>query len=118
MQHRLELIHSPGGICGFIFIESPNLLKFFVIGEKTLLQNLELFLIELIFFPYHFDKQIKVSHIHELVSIKSLNDSQRFTYSDLSLLHPVNMAGQNHHFNIYAPTKNPYAMERYTKEMV
>ena len=26
------------------------------------------------------------------------------------------MAGQNHHFNIYAPEKIPYAMERYTKE--
>lgn len=26
------------------------------------------------------------------------------------------MAGQNHHFNIYAPEKIPYAMERYVKE--
>jgi GST-like protein len=26
------------------------------------------------------------------------------------------MAGQNHHFNRYAPDKIPYAMERYTKE--
>ena len=26
------------------------------------------------------------------------------------------MAGQNHHFNNYAPDKIPYAMERYTKE--
>lgn len=26
------------------------------------------------------------------------------------------MAGQNHHFNIYAPEKIPYAQERYTKE--
>lgn len=26
------------------------------------------------------------------------------------------MAGQNHHFNRYAPEKIPYAMERYTKE--
>ncbi len=26
------------------------------------------------------------------------------------------MAGQNHHFNVYAPEKIPYAMERYTKE--
>ena len=26
------------------------------------------------------------------------------------------MAGQNHHFNIYAPEKIPYAMERFTKE--
>ncbi len=26
------------------------------------------------------------------------------------------MAGQNHHFNQYAPEKIPYAMERYTKE--
>ena len=26
------------------------------------------------------------------------------------------MAGQNHHFNHYAPEKIPYAMERYTKE--
>ncbi|MXV44911.1 thiol:disulfide oxidoreductase [Saccharibacter sp. 17.LH.SD] len=26
------------------------------------------------------------------------------------------MAGQNHHFNIYAPTKIPYAMERYINE--
>ncbi|MBY0369715.1 glutathione S-transferase N-terminal domain-containing protein [bacterium] len=26
------------------------------------------------------------------------------------------MAGQNHHFNIYAPEKVPYAIERYTKE--
>jgi GSH-dependent disulfide-bond oxidoreductase len=26
------------------------------------------------------------------------------------------MCGQNHHFNIYAPEKIPYAMERYTKE--
>ncbi|MBC7713176.1 MAG: glutathione S-transferase N-terminal domain-containing protein [Rhizobacter sp.] len=26
------------------------------------------------------------------------------------------MAGQNHHFNTYAPEKIPYAMERYTKE--
>lgn len=26
------------------------------------------------------------------------------------------MAGQNHHFNIYAPVKIPYAMERYVKE--
>ena len=26
------------------------------------------------------------------------------------------MAGQNHHFNIYAPEKIPYAIERYTKE--
>lgn len=26
------------------------------------------------------------------------------------------MAGQNHHFNIYAPEKVPYAMERYVKE--
>lgn len=26
------------------------------------------------------------------------------------------MAGQNHHFNNYAPEKIPYAMERYTKE--
>lgn len=26
------------------------------------------------------------------------------------------MAGQNHHFNMYAPEKIPYAIERYTKE--
>jgi GST-like protein len=26
------------------------------------------------------------------------------------------MAGQNHHFNVYAPEKIPYAMERYVKE--
>jgi GST-like protein len=26
------------------------------------------------------------------------------------------MAGQNHHFNIYAPEKIPYAMDRYVKE--
>lgn len=26
------------------------------------------------------------------------------------------MAGQNHHFNVYAPEKIPYAMERYLKE--
>ena len=26
------------------------------------------------------------------------------------------MAGQNHHFNVYAPEKVPYAIERYTKE--
>lgn len=26
------------------------------------------------------------------------------------------MAGQNHHFNIFAPEKIPYAMERYVKE--
>ena len=26
------------------------------------------------------------------------------------------MAGQNHHFNLYAPDKIPYAIERYTKE--
>jgi GSH-dependent disulfide-bond oxidoreductase len=26
------------------------------------------------------------------------------------------MAGQNHHFNIYAPERIPYAIERYTKE--
>ena len=26
------------------------------------------------------------------------------------------MAGQNHHFNLYAPEKIPYAMERYVKE--
>lgn len=26
------------------------------------------------------------------------------------------MAGQNHHFNTYAPEKIPYAIERYTKE--
>jgi GSH-dependent disulfide-bond oxidoreductase len=26
------------------------------------------------------------------------------------------MAGQNHHFNMYAPEKIPYAQERYTKE--
>lgn len=26
------------------------------------------------------------------------------------------MAGQNHHFNIYAPEKIPYAMDRYTNE--
>jgi GST-like protein len=26
------------------------------------------------------------------------------------------MAGQNHHFNHYAPEKIPYAQERYTKE--
>ena len=26
------------------------------------------------------------------------------------------MAGQNHHFNLYAPEKVPYAMERYIKE--
>lgn len=26
------------------------------------------------------------------------------------------MAGQNHHFNVYAPEKIPYAMERYKKE--
>ncbi len=26
------------------------------------------------------------------------------------------MAGQNHHFNVYAPEKIPYAMERYIKE--
>jgi GST-like protein len=26
------------------------------------------------------------------------------------------MAGQNHHFNLYAPEKLPYAMERYIKE--
>ena len=26
------------------------------------------------------------------------------------------MAGQNHHFNIYAPEKIPYAIERYVKE--
>jgi GSH-dependent disulfide-bond oxidoreductase len=26
------------------------------------------------------------------------------------------MAGQNHHFNLYAPEKIPYAMERYIKE--
>ena len=26
------------------------------------------------------------------------------------------MAGQNHHFNRYAPEKIPYAIERYVKE--
>src|SRR5690606_12311834 len=26
------------------------------------------------------------------------------------------MLGQNHHFNVYAPERIPYAMERYTKE--
>lgn len=26
------------------------------------------------------------------------------------------MAGQNHHFNVYAPEKIPYAMDRYVKE--
>jgi GST-like protein len=26
------------------------------------------------------------------------------------------MAGQNHHFNLYAPEKVPYAQERYIKE--
>ena len=26
------------------------------------------------------------------------------------------MAGQNHHFNLYAPERIPYAIERYTKE--
>ena len=26
------------------------------------------------------------------------------------------MAGQNHHFGVYAPEKIPYAIERYVKE--
>lgn len=42
------------------------------------------------------------------------NDAMQWLFWQVGGLGP--MAGQNHHFNIYAPEKIPYAMDRYVKE--
>ncbi len=42
------------------------------------------------------------------------NDTLQWLFWQMGGLGP--MAGQNHHFNIYAPEKIPYAIERYVKE--
>jgi len=42
------------------------------------------------------------------------NEAMQWLFWQMGGLGP--MAGQNHHFNIYAPEKIPYAMERYVKE--
>jgi GST-like protein len=42
------------------------------------------------------------------------NDVMQWLFWQVGGLGP--MAGQNHHFNLYAPKKIPYAMDRYVKE--
>jgi GST-like protein len=46
--------------------------------------------------------------------IRDRNETLEWLFWQVGGLGP--MAGQNHHFNLYAPEKIPYAMERYTKE--
>lgn len=48
------------------------------------------------------------------VSIREKAEVSQWLFWQMGGLGP--MAGQNHHFNVYAPEKIPYAMERYTKE--
>ena len=46
--------------------------------------------------------------------IRERTDTLQWLFWQMGGLGP--MAGQNHHFNIYAPEKIPYAIERYIKE--
>lgn len=46
--------------------------------------------------------------------IRAKTDTMQWLFWQMGGLGP--MAGQNGHFNVYAPEKVPYAMERYTKE--
>ncbi len=46
--------------------------------------------------------------------IRERNETLEWLFWQVGGLGP--MAGQNHHFNLYAPEKIPYAIERYTKE--
>ncbi len=46
--------------------------------------------------------------------VRSRNEVMQWLFWQMGGLGP--MAGQNHHFNHYAPEKIPYAMERYVKE--
>lgn len=46
--------------------------------------------------------------------VRERNEAMQWLFWQMGGLGP--MAGQNHHFNIYAPEKIPYAMERYVKE--
>lgn len=45
---------------------------------------------------------------------RGCNEAMQWLFWQMGGLGP--MAGQNHHFNIYAPEKIPYAMDRYVKE--
>jgi len=45
---------------------------------------------------------------------RARNEVMQWLFWQMGGLGP--MAGQNHHFNMFAPEKIPYAMERYTKE--
>lgn len=47
-------------------------------------------------------------------SVRDKTEVSKWLFWQMGGLGP--MAGQNHHFNIYAPEKIPYAMERYVKE--
>lgn len=47
-------------------------------------------------------------------SVRAKTEVSQWLFWQMSGLGP--MAGQNHHFNKYAPEKVPYAIERYTKE--
>lgn len=46
--------------------------------------------------------------------LRTKTETMEWLFWQMSGLGP--MAGQNGHFNVYAPEKIPYAMERYTKE--
>ena len=46
--------------------------------------------------------------------LRPRNEAMQWLFWQMGGLGP--MAGQNHHFNHYAPEKIPYAMERYTRE--
>ena len=48
------------------------------------------------------------------LSVRAKTEVSQWLFWQMSGLGP--MAGQNHHFNKYAPEKVPYAIERYTKE--
>ena len=48
------------------------------------------------------------------VDVRGKSQVSQWLFWQMAGLGP--MAGQNHHFNIYAPEKIPYAMERYVKE--
>ena len=50
----------------------------------------------------------------QLIPIGKRNDTLQWLFWQMGGLGP--MAGQNHHFNFYAPEPIPYAKERYIKE--
>ncbi len=46
--------------------------------------------------------------------LRGRNETLQWLFWQMAGLGP--MAGQNHHFSMYAPEKLPYAIERYVKE--